>query len=199
MATKRARSSGSGRDSERWRKASGFGGRPSIGRRTVRRPRRKHPQVVHAVERVDPEKSVHIIPLWYIHERKHAEVSLQQRNVCREPGHAFVHVIERLEIRNMDNDEELLFGGIFDGGGCGKDLFESVLDRLRHFQRVKDRAGDARGTGAQATAGRRVRKQVARAPRLKRRTKRDVIGMRIRETQNRHGLRSPRKTVSYPR
>ncbi|WP_139043997.1 hypothetical protein [Allomesorhizobium alhagi] len=61
-------------------------------------------------------------------EGERREIAFNQPGVRREPRHAYVHVIERLQIRTLHHDKERLLELIGDRRGCCEYLVETLFD-----------------------------------------------------------------------
>lgn len=95
----------------------------------------------------------------HVQEREWTEIPLDERDVGREAGDAFVHVFERLQVREVDHEEEGLFERIGDLSRGRDDDFEELLDALGEREREIDAPPDFDRTPPQASTRGRIGEQ----------------------------------------
>src|SRR3954470_23740789 len=104
--------------------------------------------------------------MWKESKGEWREIALDQRNVGGEPRHAFVHVVERLQVGELHHDEEGLLEWVSDRGGGCQDLAEAFFDELRHLKGMKGGSLDADSDVTESASRGRVGEKVVREQRM---------------------------------
>ena len=98
--------------------------RPLVG------PHKHIAQQVHAVEFVHAQHAVHIRLLRYVDERQRAQVVTDEGDVGGQARDAFIHILERLQVRQVHHQEEGLLKRVGDLGGHLRDDAEEFFEPL---------------------------------------------------------------------
>ena len=122
---------------------------------------------VDAVEFVHPEQSRDIYLPRHLRERQRRQVVPDQRDVRREARHALVHVLERLEVRQLNHGKERLLEGVLDIPEPRQHAIETLFDPLRERERLEGGPGHGDCSRTQSPAGARVGQQIPREQRVK--------------------------------
>jgi len=83
-----------------------------------------------------------------------------ERDVRRQAGDALVHILERLEVRQLDHRKERLLERVDDLGDLREELIEVLLELLRNGERLVDRSGDRDLDLAKPSTCQGIREQV---------------------------------------
>src|SRR5208283_2456724 len=113
-------------------------------------------QFINAQERVGIERARHV------DERQWRQIALDERDVRRQARHALVHVVERLEVRQLHHRKQRLLERVLNRGGGVEQVVEALLDQLRQFQRMESGLPDTDAHTAQPAGRARVGQEVLR-------------------------------------